>query len=264
MEFGGRHVLITGAASGIGAALAERFAKEGPRGITVADRDLDGARATASRVDGLAVHADVSSEPAIHRLIAEAEREFGPVDVYFSNAGIPLPTGGVEVADDGWQQQWHVHVMSHVWAMRALLPAMIDRGEGYLVNTASASGLIMTPGAVPYTVTTHAALALAESYAVMYSHTGVRFSCLCPGLVETPLMGQVDDGPVGRAVRIGLADHALDPSEVADIALLGMAEERFLIHTHPVEITMAARLRALDPEVYLETMQELWIAAKHC
>lgn len=189
MEFRGRHVLVTGAASGIGAALADRFAKEAPRGITVVDRDFDGARATASRVDGLAVRADVGDEQAVLRLIAEAERAFGPVDLYFSNAGIPL-AGGVEVSDDGWQRQWDVHVMSHVWAMRALLPAMIERGEGYLVNTASGAGLIMTPGAAPHTVTNHAALALAESYAVMYSHTGVRFSCLCPALVETPLIAR--------------------------------------------------------------------------
>ncbi|ALG11007.1 SDR family oxidoreductase [Kibdelosporangium phytohabitans] len=263
MDFGGRHVLITGAASGIGAALADRFAKEGPRGITVVDKDIDAVRVTASRVDGLAVQADVGGEPEIRRLIAAAEHEFGPVDVYFSNAGMPLPVGGVEVGDDGWHQQWNVHVMSHVWAMRALLPAMIDRGEGYLVNTASAAGLIMSPGAAPYTVTKHAALGLAESYAVMYSHTGVRFSCLCPGLVETPMMSEVDEGPVGRAVRMGLADRALDPCEVADIAVRGMQEERFLLHTHPVEITMAARLRAVEPEIYLGAMQELWTAAQH-
>nr|WP_042182120.1 SDR family oxidoreductase [Kibdelosporangium sp. MJ126-NF4] len=262
MEFGGTHVLITGAASGIGAALAERFAKEAPRALTLVDKDAPGLTETASRVQGHPIQADISEEPEILRLITEAEEESGPVDVYISNAGIPLPTGGVEVTNEGWQRQWNVHVMSHVWAMRTLLPAMIDRGGGYLVNTASGASLIMTPGAAPYTVTQHAALALAESYAVMYSHTGVRFACLCPGLVETPLMREVDDDPVGRAVRMGLADRALSPAEVADIAIHGLTEERFLIHTHPEDITPAARLRATEPEVYLWAMQELWTTAQ--
>lgn len=262
MEFGGRHVLITGGGSGIGAALAERFAKECPRGITVVDIDCASAQETAFRVDGLAIEADVSRESEILRLIAEAEQRFGEIDVYFSNAGIPRPIGGLEVTDEGWQQQWNVHVMSHIWAMRALLPAMIKRGEGYLVNTASGAGLIMTPGAAPYTVTKHAALALAESYAVMYSHTGVRFSCLCPGLVETPLMLAVDDDPVGRAVRMGLDNHAMAPVDVADIAVRGLIEERFLIQTHPDDIIPAARLRAVEAEVYLEAMQDLWNAAQ--
>ncbi|CAM3887970.1 SDR family oxidoreductase [Kibdelosporangium persicum] len=262
MEFGGRHVLITGAASGIGAALADRFAKEGPRGITVVDKDFSGVRETASRVDGLAIEADVGRESEIRRVIAEAEHRSGPIDLFFSNAGVPLPVGGVDVPDDGWQSLWNVHVMAHIWAMRALLPAMIERGEGYLVNTASAAGLVMTPGAAPYTVTKHAALALAESYAVMYSHTGVRFSCLCPGLVETPLMETVDDDPVGRAVRMGMGEHGLDPTVVADIAVRGLIEERFLIQTHPDAIVPAARLRAVEPEVYLEAMQELWFAAQ--
>ncbi|MBP2326321.1 NAD(P)-dependent dehydrogenase (short-subunit alcohol dehydrogenase family) [Kibdelosporangium banguiense] len=258
MDLSGRHILITGGGSGIGAALADRFAKENPRGITVVD--LVGADETAARVGGLALDADVSKESEVVRVIAEATRHYGPVDVYFSNAGIPRPLGGAEVSDDGWQRHWDTHVMSHVWATRALLPGMISRGSGYLVNTASAAGLLMSPGASPYTVTKHAAVALAESFAVMYSHTGIRFSCLCPGLVETPLVSDVDNEATGRAIR--MTSQPMDPATVADIAVRGLIEERFLIMTHGKETSSAAQLRASDPETYVSAMQDLWRTAQ--
>jgi NAD(P)-dependent dehydrogenase (short-subunit alcohol dehydrogenase family) len=258
MDFSGQHILITGAGRGIGAALADRFTKESPRGLTIVDRE--GAAGTAARVGGLAITADISRPDEVRRVVAEAEAQYGPIDVYFSNAGIGRPIGGAEVSDDGWQQQWNTHVMSHVWAVRELLPAMVTRGSGYFVNTASAAGLLMTPGAVPYTVTQHAAVALAESLAVMYCETGVRFSCLCPGLVETSLMFDVDDDPVGRAVRMG--SQALDVFAVADMTIRALIEEQFLILPHGSETSGAARLRAGEPDTYLGVMQDLWLAAK--
>jgi NAD(P)-dependent dehydrogenase (short-subunit alcohol dehydrogenase family) len=176
---------------------------------------------------------------------------------FCSNAGVGPPTGGVEVPDDGWQTHWNIHVMAHVWAARALAPVMVRRGEGYLLSTASAAGLLMAPGAVPYTVTKHAALALAESLAVLYHGSGVRFSGLCPALVETPLVAGEGDA-MGRFVRA--ASPALDPATVADMVAEGIRQERFLIITHP-ETADGAVLRATDADAYLEVMSGLWSAA---
>ncbi|MET0133509.1 MAG: SDR family oxidoreductase [Kibdelosporangium sp.] len=259
MELSGRHVVVTGGASGIGEALVNRLAEENPRGIVVVDLDEDRARGVAQRAGGLPIRADVGQEPEILRIIAEAENRYGPVDVFISNAGIARPLGGPEIGDAGWQRLWEVHVMAHVWAARALLPAMIERRDGYLVNTASAAGLLMSPGAMPYTVTKHAAVSLAESMAVLYGRTGVKFSCVCPGLVETPLVFDVDGDPAGRAVRIGSLSR--EPEHVAEAVVQGMRAEQFMILTHPDETTAALRLRAVDPEGFVATMQDIWLAA---
>jgi NAD(P)-dependent dehydrogenase (short-subunit alcohol dehydrogenase family) len=257
MELYGKHVVVTGAGSGIGRAMAKRFATEAA-GVVVVDRDGAAARRVADEVGGLAVIADVGEEREILRVIAEAERIYGPIDLFCSNAGLAEPLGGLDAADEGWLRQWNVHVMAHVWAARALVPAMIRRGGGYLLSTVSATGLLMVPGAVPYTVTKHAALALAESLAVLYRGTAVRFSCLCPALVETPLIAGVDDGPVGRFLR--LEGGSIEPATVADIVVEGWREERFLILTHP-ETPPAVRRRAADPEGFLNAMADLWAAA---
>jgi NAD(P)-dependent dehydrogenase (short-subunit alcohol dehydrogenase family) len=259
MEFSGRHVLVTGGGSGIGAALVKRFARENPRGIVVVDNDGERARDVACHVGGLAIRADVGYESEILRVIAEAENHFGPVDTFVSNAGLVRPIGGPEIGDAGWQRHWDVHVMAHVWATRALLPDMLERNEGYLVNTASAAGLLMSPGAVAYTATKHAAVGLAESFAVMYGHTGVRFSCICPALVDTPLVSDVDHEAAGRAVRI--ASRALDAERVADIVVQGLRREQFMILTHPEETSAATKLRAVDPDGFIAAMQDLWHAA---
>ncbi|GHA78276.1 MULTISPECIES: SDR family oxidoreductase [Streptomyces] len=257
MELENRTIVVTGGGSGIGRAMVERFAKEQPRGLVVVDRDGEAAAAAAEQVGGLAITADLTSEAEVKRVIAEAEDRFGPIDVFVSNAGIVPPLGGFEVPDEGWLQHWNIHVMAHVWAARALVPAMAARGEGYLLNTASAAGLLMSPGAVPYTVTKHAAVALAESLAVLYKDSGVRFSCLCPALVETPLVAGVDHDAVGRAVRA--AGSALAPATVADIVVEGLRREDFLILTHP-EVRDAAALRVTDPGAYLDAMSGLWAA----
>jgi NAD(P)-dependent dehydrogenase (short-subunit alcohol dehydrogenase family) len=259
MELTGRHVVVTGGGSGIGAAMVERIAAENPRGIVVADIDAENAREVALRTGAVAIQADVGHESEIQRIIARAEERYGPIDVFISNAGLARPLGGPEIGDAGWQRLWEVHVMAHVWAARALLPAMIERGDGYLVNTASAAGLLMSPGAIPYSVTKHAAVSLAESLAVLYGRTGVRFSCICPALVNTPLMFDVDDESAGRAVRIG--SMALEAEDVAEIAVRGIINEHFLILTHPDETTAASRLRAVDPDGFVATMQDIWLAA---
>jgi NAD(P)-dependent dehydrogenase (short-subunit alcohol dehydrogenase family) len=257
MELKGRHIVVTGGASGIGLGLAERFAKEGARGIVIADRDGEKAQEAAERVGGLAVEADLSRESGVLKVIAAAQDAYGPIDLYCSNAGVSQPLGGEEIPDEGWQLHWNLHVMSHVWAARALLPGMIERGEGYLLNTASAAGLLMTAGATPYTVSKHAAVAFAESLAVQHAGKGVRFSCLCPAYVETPIVATVADTAVGRAVRGGTREVSV--AEVAEIVVEALREERFLILTHP-EVTQAMVLRAQDPAAYLAAMTKRWAA----
>ncbi|GAA4567798.1 SDR family oxidoreductase [Planotetraspora kaengkrachanensis] len=257
MELRGRHVVVTGGGSGIGRALVERFASDAA-GVVVVDRDGAAAAEVAASVGGLAITADVGREREIRRVITEAEEAYGPVDLFCSNAGQAHPLGGLDTDDEGWTRQWNVHVMAHLWAARALVPAMVRRGGGYLLSTISAVGLLMVPGALPYTVTKHAALALAEQLAVLYRGSGVRFSCLCPALVETPLIEGVGDGAVGRFLRLN--GPPMDPAEVADIVVEGLREERFLIFTHP-ETAPAVRLRAADPERYLDAVAAIWAAA---
>ncbi|MFB7600528.1 SDR family oxidoreductase [Streptomyces sp. NPDC056160] len=153
MELEIRIIVVTGGGSGIGRPLVERFAQESPRGIVVVDRDADAAEAAVRQVGGLAVTADLTREAEVERVIAEADAHFGPVDVFCSNAGIVPPVGGFDAPDEGWQQHWNIQVMAHMCAARALVPAMAARGESNLLNVASAAGLLMSPGAVPYTVT---------------------------------------------------------------------------------------------------------------
>src|SRR5215210_1994479 len=188
MEIAGRHVVVTGGASGIGRALALRFADEGARAVVAADLDEANARSVAEEVGGLGVRVDVGREEDIRSLVSRAEGANGPIDLFFSNAGITGPSGGPEVLDADWDRLWRVNTMSHVWAARALLPGMLERGEGYLLSTASAAGLLAQLGAMGYTVTKHAAVAVAEWLAMTYGDRGIRVSCLCPQYVRTPMV----------------------------------------------------------------------------
>jgi NAD(P)-dependent dehydrogenase (short-subunit alcohol dehydrogenase family) len=255
VELSDRVIVITGGGSGIGRAMAERFAAERPRGIVVVDQNGDSARTAADQVGALPVTADLTRESEVLRVITETEKHFGPVDVFCSNAGIVQPVGGLDVPDEGWLKHWNLHVMSHVWAARALVPGMTERGSGYLLNTASAAGLLMLTGAVPYTVSKHAAVALAESLAVLYGGNGVHFSCLCPTMVETPLVKDGAETPVGRALRAPA--EAISPAAVAETVVEGLRDERFLILTDPRSAELAT-LRATDPGGYLKTMAGLW------
>ncbi len=218
--------VVTGAASGIGAAVARAYAEQGARGVVVADLKSSRERLAkvAGDIDGLAVTADVGQEADIKALIAAAEDKYGPVDVFFSNAG--LSRKGQESADDAdWDVSWRVHVMSHVFAARALVPGMLARGSGYLLNTASAAGLLASLNSMPYGVTKHAAVALAEHLAIQYGDRGIRISVLCPQSVQT---GMTTAGP--SAARV---DGVMQPEEVARIVIEAMEAERFLILSHP-------------------------------
>jgi NAD(P)-dependent dehydrogenase (short-subunit alcohol dehydrogenase family) len=254
MELRERHAVVTGAASGIGAALARRFAAEGAR-VVVADIDGEGAAAVAGEIGGLGVRTDVGSEDEIKSLVAQAEEANGPVDLFFSNAGVPGPGGGpVETSDEAWHQTWDVNVMAHVWASRALLPGMLERGDGYLLNTASAAGVLTHVAALQYTVTKHAAVALAEWLSINYRDAGVRVSCLCPQAVRTPMMMATVEDSSGASVLA--SGGMIEPEDVAEATVEAIREERFLILPHP-EVADYMAMKATQPERWLAGMRRL-------
>jgi NAD(P)-dependent dehydrogenase (short-subunit alcohol dehydrogenase family) len=254
MEIADRHVVVTGAASGIGRAVARRFAAEGARAVVVADLNLEAAQAVAAEFGGLAVQTDVSREAEIGELISRATEAHGPIDLFFSNAGVPGPGGGPEAPDDEWQRTWEVNVMAHVWAARALLPDMTARGEGYLLSTASAAGLLTQVSALAYSVTKHAAVAVAEWLAIAYGDAGIKVSCLCPQAVRTPMLDLALEDPIGAAPL--LSGGLLEPEDVAEAVVDGVREERFLILPH-ADVARYLAFKGTQPERWLEGMRRL-------
>ena len=254
MELTDRNVVITGAGSGIGRALAERFAAERPRALILADLDGDAVEAVAQRVGGVGVRTDVGREEQILGLVDRAREVGGHIDLFFSNAGIPGPGGGPEAPNDEWERAWRVNVMAHVWAARAVLPGMIERGDGYLASTASAAGLLTQVGAMVYSVTKHAAVAVAEWLAITYADAGIRVSCLCPLGVRTPMLDGALEDTVGGAAL--LRDELLEPSEVAEAVLEGIRDERFLILPHP-QVGKYMAFKGGDNERWLAGMRRM-------
>jgi NAD(P)-dependent dehydrogenase (short-subunit alcohol dehydrogenase family) len=241
--------VVTGAASGIGEAVARAYAQAGARGVVIADLKTSRERLAkvAGDIDALAVIADVGQEADIKALIAAAKARYGPIDVFFSNAG--LSRKGQETADDAdWDVSWRVHVMSHVFAARALVPGMLARGSGYLLNTASAAGLLASLNSMPYGVTKHAAVALAEHLAIQYGDRGIRVSVLCPQSVQT---GMTTSGP--SAARV---DGVMQPHDVANMVIEAMEAERFLILSHP-QVHEYMQRKASSPERWLAGMRRL-------
>lgn len=247
MKLAGRRVVVTGAARGIGAALCRRFAAEGAAGIVVSDRDERGAQEIAAEVGGFAVEADLSVPADVDRLVSTAVDRLGWVDLFCSNAGVRFGAG-IGASDEIWERTWRVNTLSHVLAARAVLPSMLQRGEGYLLQTVSAAGLLTDLGDAAYSVTKHAALALAEWLAVSYGDRGIRVSCLCPEGVRTDMLAAAGD-PM-------LADGAIEPEEVAEAVVAGLAEERFLILPHP-RVADYVRRRADDPDRWLGGMRRV-------
>lgn len=255
MELVDRNIVVTGAGSGIGRALANRFAAERPRALIVADLNLDAAQATAAEVGGTAVRVDVSRETEIRALVDRARGVGGPIDVFFSNAGVPGPPGGPDGSNDDWQRTWEINVMAHVWAARAVLPEMAERGDGYLVSTASAAGLLTQVSALAYSATKHAAVSVAEWLAINYGDAGVKVSCLCPQGVRTPMLDlALDQDPVGSVPLI--AEGLLEPDEVANVVVEAMREERFLILPHP-KVADHMALKASQPDRWIRGMRNL-------
>jgi NAD(P)-dependent dehydrogenase (short-subunit alcohol dehydrogenase family) len=253
MELTGKHVVVTGAGSGIGRACARRFASEGAR-VVVADLNLEPVEAVAQEIGGLAVQTDVRRESAIKDLIARARDNGGPIDLFFSNAGVPGPPGGPEAPDDELQATWEVNVMAHIWAARELVPEMVERGDGYLLSTASAAGLLTQVSALAYSITKHAAVALAEWLSITYADAGIKVSCLCPQAVRTPMLELALEDPIGAAPL--LAGGLIEPDEVAAAVVEGVRDERFLILPH-ADVAGYLALKGAEPERWLRGMRRL-------
>jgi NAD(P)-dependent dehydrogenase (short-subunit alcohol dehydrogenase family) len=224
MELKDRIIVITGAASGIGRALAVRFKAEGAKLIVCADRDEKGVRATAEMVGGVAFTVDVSREADIQTLIETVENDHGPIDLFCSNAGIGVG-GGAETPNADWQRIWDINVMAHVWAARHLVPRMAARGGGYLLNTASAAGLLSQIGSAPYAVTKHAAVGLAEWLSITHGDQGIKVSVLCPQAVRTAMTAGNPDG-------VASIDGMMEPEVLAESVVRGIEAEEFLILPH--------------------------------
>jgi NAD(P)-dependent dehydrogenase (short-subunit alcohol dehydrogenase family) len=251
MEIRDKVVVVTGGASGIGAGMAERFARDGARGVVVADVDLERAQGVARGIgsQAVALRCDVSREADIQELVRQARERFGRIDVYFSNAGILGRLGGLELEDALWDKMWQVHGMAHVWAARAVIPEMVERSEGYFLVTASAAGLLNIVESAPYGVTKHAAVAIAEWLRIAYGRKGVRVSCLCPQSVQTDM---TRDGTGSAGIN-----GVLTPAQVAEVVVQTMRDERFLALPHP-EVAKYFQAKGQDYDRWLGGMQKLY------
>lgn len=250
MNLSGKVSIITGGGSGIGAAACRAFAAAGSK-VVVADIDANAAVKVADEIGGLAVPCDVADERAVNGLVRAAENNFGPVDVLFSNAGVATGHGPLDTPIEVWNGQWQVNVMAHVFAVRAVLPAMLERGTGYLIHTASMAGILTSPGNLPYAVTKHAVVGLAEWLSITYHDAGVRVSLLAPLGVKTPMLEAA--GPAFANVAAG---PVKEPEEVARAVLEAVHEERFLILTDPIAQTWMER-KTNDLERWLKGMRRL-------
>ncbi len=257
MRLEDRVAVVTGGAHGIGRALAKRFKEEGARMVVVVDQDVDSANAVASGIDGVAMGADVAVEEDILRVTSETERRFGQIDLFCSNAGIICedPTTAASTSSEVWNKMWRVNVMAHVYAAGAALPAMLERGEGYFLNTVSAAGVLSHPNSAPYATTKHAALGFAESLAIAHGDEGIGVSVICPQAVRTAMLGPLeDDGVLDGGVQ-GL-DGVVEPEDVAQSAVEALEEERFLVLPHP-EVLEYMRRKTSDYDRWLKGMRRL-------
>lgn len=239
-------MVITGAGSGIGAALARTFAGQGDR-LVLNDLDADAVTAVAAELGALAVPGDAASPDGVLDLISRARAELGGIDVYFANAGIGVH-GGPETPDDGWLRSWDVNVMAHVRAARLLIPDWLEAGRGHFVATVSAAGLLTMPGSAPYSVTKHAALAFAEWLSVTYGHRGLRVQALCPQGVRTAMLDS--SGPVGDLM---LRPEVIEAEDLAELVSSALETGPFLILPHP-EVARYYAGRAADPDTWLAGM----------
>lgn len=250
MQVAGKVIVVTGAAAGIGRALAERFVAEGAAAVIASDISPELA-AAAAEIGAHAITVDVSSEDSIKALIDETEERFGPIDLFVANAGIGGFPGGVEVPDEEWQRIWDINVMHHIWAARHLIPRWKERGGGYLLTTASAAGLLSNLGTAPYTVTKHSAVALAEWLSITHAQDNIRVSVLCPQGVRTA-MTEGDDPAVANVVAHGL----IETSDVANAVIAGLEAESFHILPHP-QVAEYVKHKGADIESWLGAMRKL-------
>jgi NAD(P)-dependent dehydrogenase (short-subunit alcohol dehydrogenase family) len=258
MELADQIAVVTAGASGIGRALAWRFAEEGARGVVVADLDADGAQAVAAEVGGIAVACDVAVDAQVAELVCQTQEASGRVDLFCANAGVAVGTD-LTTPEDVWDFAFAVHVRAQVHAAKALLPGWLERGEGYFLSTASSAGLLTQIGSAPYAVTKHAAVAFAEWLSVTYHDRGVRVSCLCPMGVKTAMTAVPDGAPADQRLAadvVAAAGAMLEPEEVADVVVDGLRAELFLILPHPEVLTLFRR-KADDNDRWLAGMRRL-------
>lgn len=260
MELAGKVAVVTGGASGIGRGLCLRFAAEGAS-VVVADVDAPGAAAVAQEIKGLAVPGDMSVEPDVVALVDATRLSFDRIDLFCANAGIlwgsppddPAAVIGADAPDEAWERIWRVNVLAHVYAARHVVPVMLEQGDGHMLFTASAAGLLTMLGNAPYSVTKHSVVALAEWLSITYGDRGLGVSCLCPQLVRTEMLAAatpaVDDQGFSNF-------NVLEPEDVADVVVEGLRQEQFLILPHP-EVAEYFRRKAGDYDRWLAGMRRL-------
>lgn len=248
MKLKDKVAVVTGAASGIGREMARRYHAEGAGHVFVADLNADALAEVADEIGGTAVVTDVSSEDQIKALISRAETDCGRIDLLCSNAGIGVG-GGPEAANEDWQRIWDINLMAHVYAARHALPAMLERGDGYLLNTASAAGLLSQIGSAPYAVTKHAAVGLAEWLAITYGGRGIKVSVLCPQAVRTAMTAGNEDG-------VASINGMMEPEVLMDSVIETLDAERFLILPHEEVLTYMQR-KTGDYDRWIRGMQKL-------
>jgi len=251
MDLKDKTVVITGAGQGIGAALARRFATAGAQ-VVVSDRNAGNAALVANEIGGLAVACDVTVEADIQQLVTKTQAYFGPIDLFCSNAGLGIeePSHAASGSNKDWQLNWDIHVMAHVYAARAVLPDMMARGSGYLLQMSSAAGLLSQIGNASYSATKHAAVGFAESLAITHGDDGIAVSVICPQYVATPLLGY------GPGEMPDDAPGVLSPEAVAEVVLEGVRRESFLILPHP-DVAQFIQFKSSDYDRWLDSMREL-------
>ena len=253
MNVKNKTIVVTGGANGIGEALCRRFVKEEARAVVVADIDAERVKSVAEELDTLGIRADVTAEADIVNLVEQTEKAFGPIDLFCSNAGIISDDGpgwtAASCPNEVWQRSWEIHVMAHVYAARAVLPGMIARGEGYLLNVASAAGLLNQIGSAPYSATKHAAVGFAEALAITHGNDGIKVSVVCPQAVRTQMVKGAEDGSAS-------VDGIMEPADVAESVIQGLSEESFMILPHP-EVKTYFQRKASDYDRWIKGMARL-------
>jgi len=252
MQVKDRIVVVTGAGSGIGRALVEKFIAVGAQAVVGVDMNTATMDQAGAETGCVAMTADVTREADVLRVIEETEQTIGPIDLFCSNAGVAIGTDE-QAPDEEWQRSWDVNVMSHVYAARHLVPRMIQRGGGYLLNTASAAGLLNQIGIAAYGTTKHAAVGFSEWLAMTYAHRGIKVSVLCPQAVRTAMTANIED----TGIRAAAGDGMMEPAQLADIVLDHLEREAFMILTHD-EVREYLRRKSSDYDRWIGGMNRLF------